>query len=93
VGRGQLGLSNVGSALDDWAVPRLATEASLTNISWRSMARATHLVGLMSGRGGGLTLLAGGELSQVSVVVALPMRGDKESDHVSYEAEQARVTG
>jgi hypothetical protein len=46
------------------------------------LSRATelpHLVSLVGSGGGGLALLAGGELSKVTVVVTLPVCGGDQS--------------
>jgi hypothetical protein len=63
VGWGELGLCNVGSVL------RGKRSAKLQSIM---ITETTNLVGLVGSLGGLLSLIARGELSEVTVVVTLP---------------------
>lgn len=69
VSGGQLGLSDIGSALKE----RVVLSDSMFSDTAAFNPDHSHLVGVVSSSGGTLALLAGGELSEVAVVVTLPI--------------------
>ena len=75
VGRGQLGLGNIGSAL---RCEKKKKEKRITLVKglWRASRENTtsyfYLVGLVGRGGGSLALLARGKLGEITVVVSLP---------------------
>jgi hypothetical protein len=64
VGRSQLGLCDIGGILN--------AKSSVLTVLAPQTRRMSYLVGFVSGSGGNLALLTGCELSQVTVIVALP---------------------
>lgn len=68
VGRRQLGLGDIGSALRGFENSSVADRFLYVAVGDGN----SYLVSLVGGSGGNLALLAGRELGEVAVVVALP---------------------
>lgn len=67
VGRGEIGLSNIGSVLVEIVSNSVSGKKGLTS------NYQTYLVSLVSSGSSDLALVARGELSEVAVIVALPI--------------------